>query len=357
MTDYAALLTPNIVKSFPQETDYIYQPTPEPYAGEIDLNPDYELDDQLNRGTCVANACTSVIEDILKGVDEGESQSRLFNDYVSRNVILEQPGIEGSTIRAGIRGFKHYGSCREVTWPYDLTKFDVRPTDEAFAEAIEHVVQRYERIDNNLEFVPITPGMTEQQYRDAVFAATKAKTLKAIDAALNEGLKVIMSCQLGRKWFGLTGPWQEHDYVFPSPDNSYVGNHAMVIDGKSKQAGKYKLENSWKINGVWWGDGGYGGMDFDSFCNSLMEAFIIRGFDGIYVNDPFQVQWDWIQKIYLGFYGRPADISGMLYWRDRLIKEGFGSIIEAFMTSAEAQVLYGEGKMKEANRATRRNIY
>jgi len=47
MTNYAALLTPNIVKSFPQETDYIYQPTPGPYADEVDLKPDvFEVDDR-----------------------------------------------------------------------------------------------------------------------------------------------------------------------------------------------------------------------------------------------------------------------------------------------------------------------
>ena len=110
-------------------------------------------------------------------------------------------------------------------------------------------------------------------------------------------------------------------------------------------------ENSW---GIPWGDGGFGGMPYDALYNSMREFFVVRGFDGIYIGDPLQAQWDWVQKMYLGFYGRHADLGGMIYWRDRLIAEGFGNIVKAFMTSPEAQLLYTPERMKEANQATRK---
>ncbi len=352
MPDYRALLTPDIVGSFPQETDYIYAPTAGPLAPFGDLKRDvFEVDDQGQRGTCVANAATSVPEDMLKKDGRGMALSRLLNDWVSRNLILEQPGIEGSTMRAGIRAAKHFGLCEETTWPYDLAKFDVRPTDEAFAEAIQHVIQRYERIDNDLGGWPPIGDLTEAEWRALIRSIIKEKTIKGVKSALNEGLQVAFSCQLGEQWFGLTGPWQAHEYIFPSSGNPVAGGHAMVCIGYDSE--RVLIENSW---GPQWGDGGFGGMPYDSFANSLMEAFVVRGFDGIYINDPLQAQWDQIQKLYLGFYGRPADLGGMLYWRDRLINEGLSAIVEAFMTSAEAQDLYSENLMKEANRATRRNI-
>jgi len=53
--------------------------------------------------------------------------------------------------------------------------------------------------------------------------------------------------------------------------------------------------------------------------------------------------FDTVQKTYIGYYQRPADPAGLLYWADRLDKTGgnLNEIIEAFADSAEAQDLYG----------------
>ncbi len=265
---------------------------------------------------------------------------------------MEQPGIEGSTLRAAVRALKHFGICDEISWPYNLPSVETKPADEAFAEAAQHVVQRYEIIDNRFECPPPPEGMSLDEYRIWVRGLAKEKTIKATKSALNEGLSVAFSCALGEKWFSLAGPWQEHEYPSPAqPGNPFVGNHAMVCIGYDDACQRFLIENSW---GPQWGDGGFGGMPYDSLANSLLEGFIIRGFDGIYINDPLQPQWDWIQKMYMGFYNRPADLGGMEYWRDRLIREGFGNVVEAFMTSPEAANLYAPQLMKEANRLTRK---
>jgi len=51
-----------------------------------------------------------------------------------------------------------------------------------------------------------------------------------------------------------------------------------------------------------------------------------------------------VQKAYIAYYGRPADIGGLTYWADRLNAAGgnLSAIIQAFGTSAEAQDLYGD---------------
>lgn len=50
-----------------------------------------------------------------------------------------------------------------------------------------------------------------------------------------------------------------------------------------------------------------------------------------------------VQKLYIAFYQRPADPSGLVYWASRLDAAGgsLSGIIDAFATSAEAQALYG----------------
>ena len=52
---------------------------------------------------------------------------------------------------------------------------------------------------------------------------------------------------------------------------------------------------------------------------------------------------DIVQKTFIGYYQRPADPAGLIYWADRLNRSGGNptDIIEAFANSAESQTLYG----------------
>jgi len=50
-----------------------------------------------------------------------------------------------------------------------------------------------------------------------------------------------------------------------------------------------------------------------------------------------------VQQIFIGYYQRPADPAGLLYWADQLYQTGgsLTAIIDAFANSDEAQALYG----------------
>lgn len=52
-----------------------------------------------------------------------------------------------------------------------------------------------------------------------------------------------------------------------------------------------------------------------------------------------------IQKLYIAYYGRPADAAGRDYWANEMDKAGgsLNGIIDAFATAPEAQALYGSG--------------
>lgn len=53
--------------------------------------------------------------------------------------------------------------------------------------------------------------------------------------------------------------------------------------------------------------------------------------------------FDTIQKIYIGYYKRPADPAGLIYWAGRLNASNgnLNEIIDAFANSVESQALYG----------------
>jgi hypothetical protein len=57
----------------------------------------------------------------------------------------------------------------------------------------------------------------------------------------------------------------------------------------------------------------------------------------------FSTYFDTVQKVFIGYYQRPADPGGLLYWAGRLngIGGNLNEIIEAYANSPEARSLYG----------------
>jgi serpin B len=51
-----------------------------------------------------------------------------------------------------------------------------------------------------------------------------------------------------------------------------------------------------------------------------------------------------VQKMYIGYYQRPADPGGLLYWSERLqgVRGSLDEIIDAFANSPESKALYGD---------------
>ncbi|MGT2493938.1 hypothetical protein ACU4GD_34210 [Cupriavidus basilensis] len=53
--------------------------------------------------------------------------------------------------------------------------------------------------------------------------------------------------------------------------------------------------------------------------------------------------YDQVQKVYIAYYGRPADPVGLEHWSTKLDLAGgnLNAIIDAFGNSAESNALYG----------------
>jgi len=88
-----------------------------------------------------------------------------------------------------------------------------------------------------------------------------------------------------------------------------------------------------------------GTMYNKSFLSILVLSLIIFSFNCVWADsgNSISIYIDTVQKIYIGYYQRPADPIGLIYWANRLDATGgnLTEIIEAFAHSAESQALYG----------------
>jgi hypothetical protein len=77
-------------------------------------------------------------------------------------------------------------------------------------------------------------------------------------------------------------------------------------------------------------------------CSVTMNS--PRSVSAVFTGDGLtDMYFDTVQKVYIGYYQRPADPSGLLFWAQRLERTNGNrnEIIEAFADSAESQSLYG----------------
>lgn len=73
------------------------------------------------------------------------------------------------------------------------------------------------------------------------------------------------------------------------------------------------------------------------FCFFLLATFLFQP----YAYPAPSSHYDTVQKIYIGYYQRPADPAGLIYWATTVDTKGLSQVIDAFANSAESQKLYG----------------
>jgi C1A family cysteine protease len=244
----------------PQDTrDYVYE------CDQRDTLPDsidlrqyiLDIEDQLTIGSCTANAATSAAEMFLK---DKRDLSRFFNYYTSRQLLGGEYATKdlGSTVRLALRAAKTYGLPGEAIWPYDITKWNEKPLEAAYSEAIQHTLGGYYRIRHEM-----------QNFTD--FGAGP-RTLYEIKHALASGYPVVIGMTVGEKIFTIK------DYVYPctGPANKAVGGHAMVIVGYTPDY--FIVANSW---GLQYGMAGFFKMAYAAITVDSFDIWTVKGFDGL----------------------------------------------------------------------------
>jgi len=193
-------------------------------AGRIDLRsrliPVY---DQGQLGSCTANAFCAAVAFVLRGFQG----SRLFLYYNER--LLEQTTDQdsGALMSDGIRALQVYGLCPEKLWPYQVTRFTLRPTPPCYSTALLHRVVSFARVRQDLASMKACLG---------------AGFPFAVGILVFDSFESDAAAQTGG---------------VPMPDRStetLLGGHAVLCVGYDDARSVWIMRNSW---GVQWGDHGY----------------------------------------------------------------------------------------------------
>ena len=204
-----------------------------------------DVEQQSDLGSCTSQAIVGAFELILKRdyPDSFVELSPLFLYYNSRLIDSTINEDVGAYPRNAIKAAKQYGICTEKLWPYDTSKFKVRPTDECYLDGLTRTVDKYHRLSD----------------------------VNDILEALNAENPVIAGIEVFDSFDQIT----PGDAVLkmPGPDEEPVGAHAILFVGYDLKNRQILVRNSF---GSTWGDGGYFWLPFDYCKDYLTDAWIIE---------------------------------------------------------------------------------
>lgn len=215
--------------------DYIYAESNVRWKDSVDLREwDSPVDDQYQLGSCVGNAIANAYEHMLKRdyPEHFVELSRLFIYYNARTFYNEELLDAGTTVRNGLKGVKLYGACEEKIWPYDIEKFDDKPSQEAYDNAAPRKIVTYTHLFSNSNVID----------------------------ALTAGHPVVFGLDLFNDFMTLT----KEDAVVKMPTSISIpaGGHAMCLVGYDLYKNMFLAKNSF---GTEWGDNGYCWIPFKYF--------------------------------------------------------------------------------------------
>lgn len=187
-------------------------------------------------GSCVGHGVVEAFRKVLQVNSMSDFDgSRLYAYYNARENEDKEKDA-GASIRDGIKALNTYGLCKESTWPYIVSKFAIKPPDEAYMEGLQHQALVYQRI------YPVTK--------------------EAIMDALYNGFPVIYGKILYESFMSST---VEASGIVPTPKRceDEVGGHCMVAFDYDEE-GTIEL-NTW---GEHWG--------FNRGCAKIPWKYILN---------------------------------------------------------------------------------
>lgn len=212
----------------------------------VDLTETYTVPvvDQGALGSCTGNGIASALAYLE--MKEGAPliyPSRLFIYYNERAMEGTVNEDAGANIRDGIKSVVDQGFCPETDWPYDISKFMVKPPAPAYADALRDLVQTYQKVS-------VDPA--------------------SVMTALASGYPVIVGFTVYDSFMNST------DGIIPMPSatESIQGGHCVIVVGYDQQTSRFKFQNSW---GTGWGTAGFGELPFTYLGDYGGDFWIVTG--------------------------------------------------------------------------------
>jgi C1A family cysteine protease len=202
---------------------------------------------QFELGACTANSISFLVQfDLLNKHTQSDlgvfQPSRLFIYYFERLMEGTVDTDSGAVIRDGIKVVASMGVPNEDLWPYDTSKFSVKPTQESINSALQFEALQYKYIDNTDKQLVVN-GLMEGY-------------------PISCGIKVYES-------FMSDDVAQTGNVPMPGPNEKFKGGHAIAVVGYDMNEDTFLMRNSW---GEDWGMGGYFKIPADYLCNSQLAS-------------------------------------------------------------------------------------
>lgn len=201
-----------------------------------------EVGNQGGQQSCVAWAMAYALKGYQETVQLGEpvkfSPSFVYNQINGGKNVPTQ-------VTDGLNILSEQGVCLMKEMPYDETKWDEEPTEEAKSSAKRFRIDEWRRV-NTLD-------------------------IKEIKTHLAAGLPVIIGAMVTAE-FRDNGYTEGADFIWKK-NGEPIGGHAMLVVGYDDDKNAFKIINSWGKN---WGDGGYGWIDYELFPDVVMYGFVAK---------------------------------------------------------------------------------
>lgn len=208
--------------------------------------------DQGQLGSCTANAAAGLDE--FQQMKQGKSAvtpSRLFIYFFERVIEGTVSSDSGASIRDSVKVLANRGAPPESEWPYDISKFTVRP--------------------------PMTVR-TDAQAERAIAYARVTQTLAEMQKCLASGHPFIFGFTVYSS-FESAAVASTGIVPMPKPTEKILGGHAVMAVGYDDATRRFKIRNSW---GASWGQAGYCEMPYEylssaSYCSDFWTITQMTG--------------------------------------------------------------------------------
>jgi C1A family cysteine protease len=237
------------IPDLPDARDHLYAAPPRyltqlPPSVDLRAGCPKEIYDQGNLGSCTANAIAAAFEfALLKQQLTDFMPSRLFIYYNERVKEGTVSSDSGAMIRDGIKSVNKQGVCPESEWPYDVSKFADKPSDQCYTDALKHQVTSYQRVP---QLVNQMKGCLAHGF-PFVFGFTVYESFESDEVAK-------------------TG-----EVPMPVTGEQVLGGHAVLAVGYDNAQQRFLVRNSW---GDGWAQGGYFTMPYAYLVDhSLSQDF------------------------------------------------------------------------------------
>jgi len=209
----------------PDHRDHVYAAPAEALTSlpaKFDLRPGCPpVYDQGHLGSCTGNAIAGAVEfDLMKQHLQDFIPSRLFI-YYNERVMEGTVNIDhGAIIRDGLKSVGKQGVCPENEWPYDISKFSDKPTQQCYTDALKTKAASYSRV---------------------------ARTLNQMKGCLASGYPFVIGITVYQSFEDSF--WEPGDANIPLPpmpqDGDPLGGHAILVVGYDDSQNRFICRNSW----------------------------------------------------------------------------------------------------------------